>query len=57
MLHRKLKILAHRDHLYRKFQKTRDINDWHAYKDAHKSTKMTFKNAEKKQRWIVVENN
>lgn len=35
------------DQLDRKFQLSRDINEWHASKDARKSVKITLKNSEK----------
>ena len=35
-----------RDQLHRKFQLSRDINDWQAYKDARNSVKNILKNSE-----------
>ena len=40
-------LMKERDQLHRKFQLSRDINDWQAYKDARNSVKNTLKNSEK----------
>ena len=49
MSHLKLKTYKWliRDQLHRKVQLSRDINDWHAYKDARKTVKITLENTEK----------
>lgn len=38
--------MVHGDYLHRKFQQTRDINYWHAYKDTHERIKGMLKTAE-----------
>ena len=39
--------MSHRDQLYRRYQRTRDIDDWRAFKNVQRSVKTTLKDAEK----------
>ncbi|CAB4012132.1 Hypothetical predicted protein [Paramuricea clavata] len=39
--------MSHRDQLHRRYKRTRDIDDWRAFKNAQRSVKSTLKAAEK----------
>ena len=39
--------MSHRDQLHRRYQRTRDIDDWRAFKNVQGSVKTTLKDAEK----------
>ena len=40
-------LMSSRDQLHRRFQQTRDVHDWQAYKEAQRTVKLVLKNAEK----------